>query len=250
MKYKIFLFTMATLMLATALAGPALASPQRFDEIYTKALRVTNVAQLWGGADLDGQEITLDADADTSITSDTDDRLDFEIGGVDELTLTAGTFDYNDTLIDQALNTENLGTLPSIITATLAYTPASSALATVTDGEVWIIHEVLIDVDTNFDCTGNDCVVTVGDGNDPNGFLDLVDAELQAADAEGMGFAAGWQGLSASTRGVYLSEAITGSTHRFIYAPSGADETIDYVVGGTSPAAGSATVYIIYTRIQ
>ena len=33
--------------------------------------------------DLDGQELILDADADTSITADTDDRIDFKIGGTD-----------------------------------------------------------------------------------------------------------------------------------------------------------------------
>lgn len=36
-----------------------------------------------GGLDLNGQELTLDADADTSITADTDDQVDLEIGGGD-----------------------------------------------------------------------------------------------------------------------------------------------------------------------
>ena len=33
--------------------------------------------------DLDGQELILDADADTSITASTDDLIDFKIGGTD-----------------------------------------------------------------------------------------------------------------------------------------------------------------------
>lgn len=33
--------------------------------------------------DLDGNELVLDADADTSITADTDDRIDLKIQGVD-----------------------------------------------------------------------------------------------------------------------------------------------------------------------
>lgn len=33
--------------------------------------------------DLNGKELILDADADTSITVDTDDRMDFKIGGTD-----------------------------------------------------------------------------------------------------------------------------------------------------------------------
>ena len=35
--------------------------------------------------DLNGQELILDADADTSITADTDDRLDFKTGGTDRV---------------------------------------------------------------------------------------------------------------------------------------------------------------------
>lgn len=38
--------------------------------------------------DMNGQELILDADADTSITADTDDRIDFKVGGSDELQLT------------------------------------------------------------------------------------------------------------------------------------------------------------------
>ena len=35
--------------------------------------------------DINGQELILDADADTSITADTDDRIDFKTGGTDRL---------------------------------------------------------------------------------------------------------------------------------------------------------------------
>lgn len=38
--------------------------------------------------DLNGLELILDADADTSITADTDDQIDFKVGGSDELQLT------------------------------------------------------------------------------------------------------------------------------------------------------------------
>ena len=46
--------------------------------------------------DLLGNELTFDTDGDTSITADTDDRIDFRIGGVDELTLTATKADNLD----------------------------------------------------------------------------------------------------------------------------------------------------------
>ena len=37
-----------------------------------------------GGTDLDGKELILDADGDTSITADTDDQIDIKIAGADD----------------------------------------------------------------------------------------------------------------------------------------------------------------------
>ena len=39
--------------------------------------------------DMNGKEFILDADADTSITADTDDQVDFKVGGSDKLRITA-----------------------------------------------------------------------------------------------------------------------------------------------------------------
>jgi len=38
-----------------------------------------------GTLDVNGQELILDADADTSITADTDDQIDFKVGGTDAM---------------------------------------------------------------------------------------------------------------------------------------------------------------------
>jgi len=155
------------------------------------------------------------------------------------------TLDLQSNNLEADLNTEHL-MFPSVITATVQYTPTSGTVATIADGEVWLIHAVYANVSTNFDCTGDDCDVQIGDGGDADGLLDLDDAELQAADTEGTGAAAGWQGfMSTSTRGAYLANGLG-----FVYAPSGAAETIDYAVGGTDPAAGTLDVYVVYTRIK
>ena len=53
--------------------------------------------------DLNGTELILDDDGDTSITADTDDQIDFKIGGTDVATLTAGTL--------KVVNTGNTDTL-------------------------------------------------------------------------------------------------------------------------------------------
>jgi len=42
--------------------------------------------------DLNGTELILDADADTSITADTDDQIDIRLAGADDFTITANTF--------------------------------------------------------------------------------------------------------------------------------------------------------------
>ena len=42
--------------------------------------------------DLNGQELILDADADTSITADTDDQIDIKIAGSDDFNITANSF--------------------------------------------------------------------------------------------------------------------------------------------------------------
>jgi len=39
--------------------------------------------------DIHGNELILDADGDTSITADTDDQIDFKVGGSDKMTLTS-----------------------------------------------------------------------------------------------------------------------------------------------------------------
>ena len=51
-------------------------------------LTFTGVLDVNGTADA----IVLDADADTTISSPTDDQIDFEIAGADDFTMTANTF--------------------------------------------------------------------------------------------------------------------------------------------------------------
>ena len=43
--------------------------------------------------DMNGTELILDADADTSITADTDDQIDIKFGGNDRITLSSGIID-------------------------------------------------------------------------------------------------------------------------------------------------------------
>ena len=56
-----------------------------FNNILNNALSL--ISPVTGALDFDGKELILDGDGDTSITSDTDDRIDFRIGGTDSMFL-------------------------------------------------------------------------------------------------------------------------------------------------------------------
>jgi hypothetical protein len=45
-----------------------------------------------GASDMEGRELVLDADGDTTITADTDDQIDIKIAGADDFQFTANTF--------------------------------------------------------------------------------------------------------------------------------------------------------------
>ena len=69
------------------------------DDAYTKSTadsRFLNVAgdTMSGALDLNGVELVLDADADTSITADTDDQIDLKIGNTDVANLTNSSSDF------------------------------------------------------------------------------------------------------------------------------------------------------------
>ena len=71
--------------------GFTAAPPSGTNNIYVvhQAKSVGTIDVPVGGAiDMNGVELVLDADADTTITADTDDQIDFKVGGTDVVTLT------------------------------------------------------------------------------------------------------------------------------------------------------------------
>ena len=66
--------------------GEQLAGNTPSDSTITSAKLSGNLVTP-GTLDVNGQELILDADADTSITADTDDRIDFKIGGVEHISV-------------------------------------------------------------------------------------------------------------------------------------------------------------------
>ena len=55
--------------------------------------------------DLDGQELVLDADSDSTIHVSTDDQIDFKIGGTDVATFTNSSSDF---VITQAVQDKDI----------------------------------------------------------------------------------------------------------------------------------------------
>jgi hypothetical protein len=181
----------------------------------------------------------LTLSGDLSVGDDTTLTDDVSVGG--DLAVTGATTISGITTVP--INTEHIG-LPSVLSTAVTST-TDSEVWTIGDGEIWFVSAVYCHVTTNYDCTGDDCTLNVGIGEDADALLDLDDAELQTTDVDEANGAAGWQGYSADTVGLFMAD--TGGT---VFAPSGAAETIDIAVGGTDPAAGAATCYLVYTRVQ
>ena len=84
------------------------------------------------GHDLDGNELILDADADTSITADTDDQIDIKIAGADDFQFTANTFtaQAGSTIAAQAL------TATTITASGIVKTDDTTEATSTTDGSL------------------------------------------------------------------------------------------------------------------
>ena len=103
-------------------------------------------------ADLNGQEFILDADADTSISADTDDQIDIKIAGADDFQFTANTFtaQSGSTIAAQAL------------TATTITATGDVSL----DGGSFVFNESSADKDFRVESNGNTHMLFVDGGSD------------------------------------------------------------------------------------
>ena len=107
------------------------------DDAYSKTTadsRFLNVAgdTMSGALDLNGVELVLDADADTSITADTDDQIDIKIAGADDFQFTANTFtaQSGSTIAAQAL------TATTITASGIVKTDDTTEATSTTDGSL------------------------------------------------------------------------------------------------------------------
>ena len=142
-----------------------------------------------GAYDLNGAELTLDANANTSITADTDDQIDFEIAGADDFQMTANTF-----------------------TALSGSTIATNTIAETTGASGVTIDGVIIK-DTTVDLGGTaDALILDANGNTTisSPTDDQIDFEIAGADDFTM-TANTFTSLSGSTIAIAAGGAITNA---------------------------------------
>ena len=121
-------------------------------------------------SDLNGTELILDADGDTSITADTDDQIDFKIAGADDLRMTANAINVlsGTTLtIDSGATIANSGTATGFgaLAGIDDQSSSNDDQLTITDTAV-IINEDSDDVDFRVESNGNANMLFVSGGND------------------------------------------------------------------------------------
>jgi len=83
--------------------------------VYSDGTNIVD-AGFSGASDMEGRELILDADGDTSLTADTDDQIDIKIAGADDFRFTANTF--------TALSGSSI--VAPTITASTAFVPDAS----------------------------------------------------------------------------------------------------------------------------
>jgi len=153
--------------------------------------------------DMNGKELILDADADTSITADTDDQIDFKVGGTDRMHLVAEKLGIGESAPSSDLVVKQSGSTFSTASQTVALFQRNSA-------------------------TGSGCKVTILSGNNTSGDLNFGDAE-----DEDIGKISYEHNNNAMTFTTNTSEAmrIDSNGYLFINATSGQDSGMFFVDG-------------------
>jgi len=171
-----------------------------------------------GTLDVNGQELILDADADTSITADTDDQIDIKVAGADDFRITANTF--------TALS--GSGVVIPEGGLTLGSTAVSSTAAEINYNDIATLGTSAASKTITADANGLTKITTIT--ADANGLTKITGAVLNVEDTLTDQATIAWDVIASPVAKVTLG------ANRTLAAPS-----------GTSPAAGQ---FIALTVIQ
>ena len=118
------------------------AAPTSGDRVYVHFLGQAITQNL---TDLNGTELILDANANTSITADTDDTIDIKVGGADDFQITANTFTAlsGSSIVTPTLTVSGTATIPAgvIGLAALDIDGGTDIGAAVVDADLFIIDD-------------------------------------------------------------------------------------------------------------
>ena len=118
------------------------AAPTSGDRVYVHFLGQAITQNL---TDLNGTELILDANANTSITADTDDTIDIKVGGADDFQITANTFTAlsGSSIVTPTLTVSGTATIPAgvIGLAAIDIDGGTDIGAAVVDADLFIIDD-------------------------------------------------------------------------------------------------------------
>ena len=181
-----------------------------------------NVA-LGGTLDMNGAELILDADGDTSITADTDDQIDFKVGGDDKMKiLSGGSVGFG--------TTANFG----------GFGGSTSGLTFASAAPAYSLHETDVDKDAQFAMGGGIVYIYTADNinfkihlNDTRRFEIMANGDafyFDGTSGDGdINFYNNNLYLKSSSGEVYATDSAGNHTllspHNFKYLPDGKSET-------------------------
>ena len=118
------------------------AAPASGDRVYIHFLGQAIVQNL---TDMNGVELILDANGNTSITADTDDTIDIKVGGADDFQITANTFTAlsGSSIVTPTLTVSGTATIPAgvIGLAALDIDGGTDIGAAVVDADLFVIDD-------------------------------------------------------------------------------------------------------------
>ena len=110
------------------------------EHLADDAVNAAEIGALTAALDINGQELILDADADTSITADTDDQIDVRIAGADDFRFTANNMNV---LSGSTLTIDSGATITNSGTATNFGVDPESAYAGVLETNANFVDQVI-----------------------------------------------------------------------------------------------------------
>jgi hypothetical protein len=190
--------------------------------------------------DINGTELILDADADTSITADTDDQIDIKIAGFDDFQFTANTFtaQSGSTIAAQALTATTIGSSAGVtITGTTPTLTIGDAGAEDTkivfDGNAQDYYIGLDDTDDDFKIGLGSAV-----GTTAHMVFDETGAVTKPLQPSFYAWSSGVQNFSTGA-----ATEITWTTERF-------DTNADFDLAGERFTAPVAGVYLFHVNLN